>query len=238
MFGARAESLSRYLSKGTKVAIEGKLRYSSWEGKDGQRRSKIEVVVDDLEFLSSRNQQGGRPVPGLRPYQGGNKQQYSTAGPATFNASAPQPAGYSIPPAPQVHASARAAAVLQPSRSDPAVGRRLRRGHSVLSVMEEAAPLPPKKGIDMAQQKQDFQRQPRRKYCQFCKEGVEYIDYKDVQLLRKYMTDRGKIKPRRVTGTCTQHQHDIANAIKRAREMALLPYTVPVVSSRGGRSRG
>ena len=49
------------------------------------------------------------------------------------------------------------------------------------------------------------------------------------------MTDRGKIKPRRVTGTCTQHQHDIANAIKRAREMALLPYTVAVVSSRGGR---
>lgn len=90
----------------------------------------------------------------------------------------------------------------------------------------------------MAQQKQDFQRQPRRKYCQFCKEETEYIDYKDVQLLRKYMTDRGKIKPCRVTGACTQHQHDIALAIKRAREMALLPYTVPVVSSRGGRNRG
>ena len=80
-------------------------------------------------------------------------------------------------------------------------------------------------------------RQPRRKYCQFCKEHAEYIDYKDTQLLRKYMTDRGKIKPRRVTGACTQHQHDIANAIKRAREMALLPYAVPVVSYRGGRNR-
>ena len=55
-------------------------------------------------------------------------------------------------------------------------------------------------------------RQPRRKYCQFCKENTEFIDYKDTQLLRKYMTDRGKIKPRRVTGACTQHQHDIANA--------------------------
>lgn len=60
-------------------------------------------------------------------------------------------------------------------------------------------------------------RQPRRKYCQFCKENTEFIDYKDTQLLRKYMTDRGKIKPRRVTGACTQHQHDIANAIKRGR---------------------
>ena len=85
---------------------------------------------------------------------------------------------------------------------------------------------------------QDFQRQPRRKYCQFCKEDVDYIDYKDVQLLRKYTTDRGKIKPRRVTGACTQHQRDLAVAIKRAREMALLPYTVTVVSSRGGRGRG
>ncbi|MBP3885276.1 MAG: 30S ribosomal protein S18 [Olsenella sp.] len=90
----------------------------------------------------------------------------------------------------------------------------------------------------MAKQRKVEQRQPRRKYCQFCKEGVEFIDYKDTQLLRKYMTDRGKIKPRRVTGACTQHQHDIAIAIKRAREMALLPYTVAVISSRGGRNRG
>lgn len=89
----------------------------------------------------------------------------------------------------------------------------------------------------MAKQRQVEQRQPRRKYCQFCKEDVDYIDYKDVQLLRKYTTDRGKIKPRRVTGACTQHQRDLAVAIKRAREMALLPYTVSVVSSRGGRGR-
>ena len=90
----------------------------------------------------------------------------------------------------------------------------------------------------MARRIPEDQRQPRRKYCQFCKENVDFIDYKDTQLLRKYMTDRGKIKPRRVTGACTQHQHDIALAIKRAREMALVPYTVTVVSSRGGRSRG
>ena len=57
MFGTRAEAVSRYLSKGSKVAIEGKLRYSSWE-RDGQRRSKLEVIVDEIEFLS-RGQQGG-----------------------------------------------------------------------------------------------------------------------------------------------------------------------------------
>lgn len=78
----------------------------------------------------------------------------------------------------------------------------------------------------------EYARQPRRKYCQLCKEKAEFIDYKDTQMLRKYMTDRGKIKPRRVTGACVQHQRDIAIAIKRAREMALVPYTVPVVSGR------
>lgn len=58
MFGARADSLSRYLSKGTKVTIEGKLRWSQWE-RDGQKRSKIEVIVDELEFMSSRNAGNG-----------------------------------------------------------------------------------------------------------------------------------------------------------------------------------
>ena len=85
----------------------------------------------------------------------------------------------------------------------------------------------------------EFVRQTRKKYCQFCKENTVFIDYKDVALLRKYMTDRGKIKPRRVTGACTQHQHDIAVAIKRAREMALVPYALPVISGRiDRRSRG
>ena len=63
----------------------------------------------------------------------------------------------------------------------------------------------------------DYAKQPRRKFCQFCKDEANYVDYKDTQMLRKYVTDRGKIKPRRVTGACTQHQRDIANAVKRAR---------------------
>lgn len=81
----------------------------------------------------------------------------------------------------------------------------------------------------------DFQRQPRRKNCQGCDDKGGYVDYKDTRMLRKYMTDRGKIKPRRVTGACTQHQHKVAVAIKRAREMALLPYAVPAISNRNNR---
>lgn len=78
----------------------------------------------------------------------------------------------------------------------------------------------------------EYARKPRRKYCQFCKDHTEFIDYKDVNMLRKFMTDRGKIKPRRVSGNCAQHQHTLSMAVKRAREMALVPYTVPVVSGR------
>ena len=68
-------------------------------------------------------------------------------------------------------------------------------------------------------------RKPKKKVCMFCKDKVTYIDYKDTPLLRRFISDRGKIRARRVTGNCTQHQRDIAVAVKNSREMALLPYT-------------
>ena len=74
--------------------------------------------------------------------------------------------------------------------------------------------------------KTTFQRKPKRKFCQFCAERVEYIDYKDVNLLRKFMSDRGKIRARRVPGNCSQPQRDVAAALTNARAMALLPYTI------------
>lgn len=71
----------------------------------------------------------------------------------------------------------------------------------------------------------DYARKPRRKYCSFCKDKVTYIDYKDLSILKRYISDKGKIRPRRVTGNCAQHQRDLAIAIKRAREMALISYS-------------
>ena len=68
-------------------------------------------------------------------------------------------------------------------------------------------------------------RKPKRKVCVFCKDKVNFIDYKDTTLLRKYISDRGKIRARRVSGNRSQHQRDVAMAIKNSREMALLPYT-------------
>ncbi len=65
----------------------------------------------------------------------------------------------------------------------------------------------------------------RKKVCQFCTDKTDTIDYKDVDKLRKYVTDRGKILPKRITGTCAIHQREVTKAIKRARIVALLPYT-------------
>jgi len=74
-------------------------------------------------------------------------------------------------------------------------------------------------------------RKIKKKVCAFCRERKDrpvYIDYKDTALLRKFISDRGKIRARRVTGNCSQHQRDVATAVKNSREMALLPYTSTV----------
>lgn len=69
-------------------------------------------------------------------------------------------------------------------------------------------------------------RKSRRKVCGFCVDKVEHIDYKDTARLRKYVSERGKIMPRRMSGNCAKHQRQLSEAIKRARAIALLPYTV------------
>lgn len=65
-----------------------------------------------------------------------------------------------------------------------------------------------------------------RKSCEFCANKIEHIDYKEVNKLDKYLTDRGKIVPRRISGNCARHQRQLTKAIKRARSVALLPFTV------------
>jgi small subunit ribosomal protein S18 len=64
----------------------------------------------------------------------------------------------------------------------------------------------------------------RRKSCQFCKAKVDDVDYKDINVLRRYISEKGKIRSRRITGACRRHQNQVATAVKRAREIALLPY--------------
>ena len=84
----------------------------------------------------------------------------------------------------------------------------------------------------------------RRKSCQYCRDKVEFVDYKDINSLRKFISERGKIRSRRITGACRRHQNQLAKAVKRAREIALLPYVSdareerPERGGRGGGYRG
>ena len=98
-------------------------------------------------------------------------------------------------------------------------------------------PKPPKRAPKI-----DTRRGAKKKPCSFCQHGVDTVDYKDLAQLRKYISDRGKIRGRKVSGNCQQHQRDVTDAIKTARELALLPYTQRTVTERrggrGGRDGG
>ena len=85
---------------------------------------------------------------------------------------------------------------------------------------EAAAPA----AAPAASAKKSYKRVPRRKVCVFCQEKVEVIDYKDVARLKKFVTESGKMLPRRMSGTCAKHQRELSKAIKRARIAALLPF--------------
>ncbi|MDD5701845.1 MAG: 30S ribosomal protein S18 [Dehalococcoidales bacterium] len=75
---------------------------------------------------------------------------------------------------------------------------------------------------------------PKRKVCSFCSDKIDVIDYKDAAKMRQYISDRGKIDPRRKTGTCAKHQRAIAVAVKRARHLALIPYVPAHINKTGG----
>ncbi|WP_407306103.1 30S ribosomal protein S18 [Desulfosporosinus sp. SB140] len=74
--------------------------------------------------------------------------------------------------------------------------------------------------------KRERGRRPRKRVCSFCVDKVESMDYKETHKVRKYITERGKILPRRISGNCAMHQRQVTLAIKRARSIALLPYSV------------
>lgn len=82
-----------------------------------------------------------------------------------------------------------------------------------------------KRGPKKEKEEKAWQKRQKRKVCIYCKDKIDYVDYKDVMTLRKFVSDRGKIRARRVTGNCVRHQLDVANAVKNAREMALLPFS-------------
>ncbi len=95
--------------------------------------------------------------------------------------------------------------------------------------------MPPKKNMKRAKAPSALDRRGKKKVSILTQEKIEYVDWKDVNLLRRFTSDRAKIRARRVTGNSAQQQKDVAMAIKNAREMALLPYENRVTTQRGGR---
>ena len=95
--------------------------------------------------------------------------------------------------------------------------------------------MPPKKNKKRAKAPSALDRRGKKKISILTQEKIEYVDWKDVNLLRRFVSDRAKIRARRVTGNSAQQQRDVAMAIKNAREMALLPYENRVTTQRGGR---
>ncbi len=77
----------------------------------------------------------------------------------------------------------------------------------------------------------------RRKPCPYCKDKIDQVDYKDLGALRRFISERGKIRSRRITGACRRHQSQVATAVKRARELALLPYVAEPANERAGGGR-
>ncbi len=82
-----------------------------------------------------------------------------------------------------------------------------------------------KRPVRKEKEEKPWQKKQKKKVCIFCKDRVDHVDYKDVMTLRKFVSDRGKIRSRRVSGNCSQHQRDVAVAVKNARELALLPFS-------------
>ena len=86
--------------------------------------------------------------------------------------------------------------------------------------------MPPRSKFRKPRQRSGFGMDTRRrKICRFCENKVEFIDYKDDRMLRRFVTERGKIIPRRISGNCAKHQRELTRALKRARQLALVPYT-------------
>ncbi len=194
-----AENAAESLARGSRVIVTGRLEQRSWETPDGDKRSKVEVVADEIgpsiRWATAQVTKNERRGPG----DGGGR------------------------------GASRGGGGGCPRR---AAGIRIQRG--ALLAMARSND----RGGSGRRSSKDAGRRIKKKPCALCKDRVEWVDYKDVSMLRKYMSDRGKIRARRVSGNCAQHQRDVAVAIKTARELVLLPYTQRTTTERPGGRRG
>ena len=211
VWGAQGENAARFLSKGRPVAIDGRLEWREWEAQDGAKRQAIDIIADSVQFLGSRDDTSGG---------GGVRAATGAPGAATSRSTS----GISSP-----HRSAPAAATTtfrsrssQPAR--PSICSRQPRSNSTPTQRGKQWQRHGRGKPARRREKRSGPGGGRRKPCQHCRDKIEQVDYKDVASLRKFISEKGKIRSRRITGACRRHQGQIARAVKRARELALLPY--------------
>ena len=193
VFGDRAERAAEQLRKGNKVFVEGRFKTREFEGKDGEKRTSLDVISDNVISLEARGRRRRRGLRGApsrpAPPRRRRRRRFSGGG-----------GGGGRAPARRRH--------------------RPRRPSFLIQGDLEHMPPPVR-----SKKRDDFYRdRRRRKVCAFCADKTVQIDYKEVNRLRRYLSERAKIEPRRKTGTCAGHQRELAVALKRARHVALLPY--------------
>ena len=191
-----AEFVCKYFQKGSLIAIDGRLQSRSYQDKNGNNRTAIEIVANNVNFAAPKS---------------ANAAPMGDAGyGAPTAAPAPRPAAQAAP-APSYSAGSNDDFALIEDEGDlPFQNRKYHSNKEVSTMAMDRSSRPMHRG--------------RKKVCSFCVDRVEHIDYKDLPRLRKYVSERAKIIPRRVTGTCAFHQRELTVAIKRARHVALLPY--------------
>ena len=184
------------------MAIEGRLDWREWEAKDGSgKRQAVQIVANSVQFLGSRDGSGGAAVAVTVAVASARAATYP---PTTPTSQAPQ--------------LVAAVAALRGRHSllagDTAIGT---------SDLYHPPPNGPSERASSSQQARTARRRPRRprKYTRI---NAEVVDYKDLNLLRRFLSDKGKTRGRRVTGLSRRHQRQLSVAVKRAREIALLPY--------------
>ena len=244
-----AENVAESLHRGTRVIVTGRLKSRSYETKEGEKRTVVELEVDEigpsLRYATAKVNKtqrggggggfGGRAAVAGRPTTRGHRwlraaRQQGGQGGRRWPAGRPAAASAARRVAQRVVVAARPSATTSPPSDPTDIRGRVLRGTEPLHQNEpslgdqgsSAGTSQQKESTTMAK---PAVRKPKKKANPLKAAKVENIDYKDTALLRKFISDRGKIRARRVTGVTVQEQRLIATAVKNAREMALLPYS-------------
>ena len=203
-WGTLGENAAACITKGTRLVVFGRLEQRSWETQDGEKRTVVEVIADELG-----------PEPALGPGPGREDRPHRPRRRRWWRRRWRRRARrWRRRPRPRPDLRRRRAVLSTPARSND-------EGELMASKKNRAR-----------QSKDTAPRKYKKKTSALITEKVEYVDYKDVDLLSRFMSDRAKIRNRRVSGNDVQQQREVANAIKIAREMALLPYARRVSTQR------